>query len=220
MRSGQRRVALHVGLLALCVLGIILLIGWREILVAYHVLRLRSDPAAFDELLGSEDGSPRREALERYASGSKGRERLLSEYLAEGMGISISLRDELKGLGTSTTENPWVSFWYFEGKFWRETWTDEGSRSKLMVAASSSVATDTLGRRLESLQDLMGSSPFECAPHPDWPGLAFTAFPRASDPPGTEYRFIGRSYWPGCRMLVATRDGTPFPEVCEKSANN
>jgi hypothetical protein len=116
MRSAGRRVALHVGLLALNVFGIILLIGWREIVVAYHGFRLRSDPAAFDDLLGSEDGSPRREALERYARGSKGRERLLTEYLAVGMGISISLRDELKRLGTNTTENPRVSFW-FKGKW-------------------------------------------------------------------------------------------------------
>jgi hypothetical protein len=219
MRSAGRRVALHVGLLALNVFGIILLIGWREIVVAYHGFRLRSDPAAFDDLLGSEDGSPRREALERYARGSKGRERLLTEYLAVGMGISISLRDELKRLGTNTTENPRVSFW-FKGKFWRETWIDKGSGSVLIVSASSEAQTEAPGRRLESLQRLMASSPFEHAPHPDWPGLAFTVFPRISDPPGTEYRFTDRSQWSRPRMLGVTREGTPFPEVFEKSANN
>ena len=212
MGSGERRVALHVGLLALSVLGVILWIGWREIPVAYHGLRLRSDPAAFDEFLDSEDGSTRREALERYARGSRGRERLLSEYLAEGMAISISLRDELKRLGPSSAERAWVSCWYFKGKFWRGTWIDEGGRSRLIVSASSSAETETLQRRLESLQRLMGAGPFESAPHRDWPGLAFTIFPRASEPPGTEYRFTNPGSWPGGRMLVVTGIGMSFPE--------
>jgi len=220
MRSGQRRVALHVGLLALNVVGIILLLGWREIVTAYHGLRLRSDPAAFDELLGAEDGSPGWEALESYAREPEGRERLLSAYLAASIGIDSNVRDWLERLGPRHADDEWVLLWYYNGQRGLEHWCDMPNWSFRGGGGTRKVESAPEGRKLESLQRLMGSSPFERVPHPDWPGLEFTVFPRASDPVRTEYWFTQHSDWPGCRMLVVTREGTPFPRLIQESGKS
>jgi hypothetical protein len=79
--SPGRKTAL-VGAAIVALLLIALLALWKEIVVAYHVSRLRDDPALITTWISERDDSARRIAIGRYARTARGIEVLRRRCLA------------------------------------------------------------------------------------------------------------------------------------------